>query len=300
MDQCFMDELVSILSHALGVSRDEIFSIEKIGGMTNQNYLVKIQKKSTNLESYCLRLTNQKTNQLIHRKNEKINDFLASQAKFSVECVYFDEKTGIKITKFLDNSYALNHEKIQNKTILKEIALKLEEFHKSDLEFKNTFNVFNLYEQYFSLLNNKSIFYKYHGQMDCILKVFNKIALYFQKQNITVLPCHNDLVPENILIKDRVYFIDWEYSGKNDILWELANFMIECRLDEELKRYFLECYFNREVTKKEKMHLDFYAFSCDVLWTLWTALKEENNEFYGDYGFIRINRAYQRLESLNL
>ncbi|MFG5126163.1 hypothetical protein O8I55_06315 [Campylobacter lari] len=48
------------------------------------------------------------------------------------------------------------------------------------------------------------------------------------------------------------------------------------------------------------MHLDFYAFSCDVLWTLWTALKEENNEFYGDYGFIRINRAYQRLESLNL
>lgn len=74
--------------------------------------------------------------------------------------------------------------------------------------------------------------------MDCILKVFNKIALYFQKQNITVLPCHNDLVPENILIKDRVYFIDWEYSGKNDILWELANFMIECRLDEELKRYF--------------------------------------------------------------
>ncbi|MFG5126164.1 hypothetical protein O8I55_06325 [Campylobacter lari] len=39
-----MDELVSILSHALGASRDEIFSVEKIGGMTNQNYLVKIQK----------------------------------------------------------------------------------------------------------------------------------------------------------------------------------------------------------------------------------------------------------------
>ncbi|MCR6591980.1 choline kinase family protein [Campylobacter insulaenigrae] len=295
-----MKKIENIFAQVFKISKNEIFSIEKIGGMTNQNYLVKIVKMGGGLDSYCIRLTNEKTNELIYRSYEKFNDCLASEAKFSVESVYFDEKTGIKITKFLDNSQALNHKSINNKNILRQIALQLKELHQSKLEFKNTFNIFDVYKKYFSLLKQKNTFYKYHKKMDLILKAFNTIDLYFQQQNINLCPCHNDLVPENILIKDKVYFIDWEYSGNSDILWELANFMTESRLDNDLKEIFLESYFDRQITEKERQHLKFYTFCCDVLWTLWTALKEESGEFYGNYGFIRINRAYKQLESLKL
>lgn len=294
-----MKKIENILIEIFNIPRDKIYSIEKIGGMTNQNYLITIIHE-VNLERYCLRLANLKTNRLVNRSCEKYNDNLVSKNKFSVESVYFDEITGVKITKFLNDSYALNHGRIANKDILRQIALKLKEFHESKLEFKNIFNIFNIYEEYFSLLKEKDIFYKYHEKMNYILEAFNTIALYFQKQSIHLCPCHNDLVPENILVKDKIYFIDWEYSGKNDPLWELANFITESRLNDELAKVFLESYFNRSVTQKEKKHLDFYAFCCDVLWTLWTALKEENGEFYGDYGFIRINRAYEKLIKLNL
>ncbi len=296
-----MKKIQSILTKIFQISKDKIFSIEKIGGMTNQNYLVKIINNGGGcIDSYCLRLANTKTNKLIHRDYEKFNDYLVSKAKFSVESIYFDEKTGIKITRFLNDSYALDHKSVRNENILRQIALKLKEFHESKLEFKNTFNIFDIYKEYFSLLKQKNIFYKYHKKMGHILEAFNIIATYFQKQNIHLYPCHNDLVPENILVKDKIYFIDWEYSGKGDILWELANFMTESRLSDDLKEVFLKSYFGRKITQKERQHLNFYAFCCDVLWTLWTALKEENGEFYGDYGFVRINRAYKQLESLNL
>lgn len=294
-------KIENIFTQIFKISKKEIFSIEKIGGMTNQNYLVKIAKMGGGgINSYCIRLTNDTTNKLIQRNDEKLNDHLASKAKFSVESVYFDEKSGIKITKFLNNSHTLNHKNIRDKNILQQIALKLKELHQSKLEFKNIFNIFDIYKRYFSLLKQKDIFYKYHENMDYILKAFDKIDLYFQQESIKLCPCHNDLVPENILIKDRIYLIDWEYSGKSDALWELANFMIESRLSADLKEIFLQSYFKRQISAKETLHLSYYAFCCDVLWTLWTALKEENGEFYGNYGFMRINRAYKQLKSLKL
>ncbi|TXE90065.1 phosphotransferase family protein [Campylobacter volucris] len=226
----------------------KIYSIEKIGVMTNQNYLIIIIHE-VNLELYCLRLANLKTNRLVNRSYEKYNDNLVSKNKFSVESVYFDEITGVKITKFLNDSYALNLGSIANKDILRQIALKLKEFHESKLEFKN---IFNIYEEYFSLLKEKDIFYKYHEKMNYILEAFNTIALYFQKQPIRFYPCHNDLVPENILVKDKIYFIDWEYSGKNDPLWELANFITESRLNDELAKVFLEIILIVVLLKKKR------------------------------------------------
>ncbi|WP_279176745.1 hypothetical protein [Campylobacter insulaenigrae] len=39
-----MKKIENIFAQVFKISKNEIFSIEKIGGMTNQNYLVKIVK----------------------------------------------------------------------------------------------------------------------------------------------------------------------------------------------------------------------------------------------------------------
>lgn len=54
---------------------------------------------------------------------------------------------------------------------------------------------------------------------------------------IKLSPCHNDLVAENILIveddvndigaNNQLFFIDWEYSGMNDPMWDIAALFLE-------------------------------------------------------------------------
>ena len=55
-----------------------------------------------------------------------------------------------------------------------------------------------------------------------------------------LVPSHNDTVPENFIkdINGRLYLIDWEYSGLNDEMWDLAAHSIECNLQAMKKSYF--------------------------------------------------------------
>ncbi|HDR1123081.1 TPA: phosphotransferase, partial [Pasteurella multocida] len=114
-----------------------------------------------------------------------------------------------------------------------------------------------------------------------------------------LVPCHNDLVPENILIKDnRIYFIDWEYSGMNHPLFDIAAFFLESKLLQEQQESFLKYYNNNINFNLIKNDIIAFQFTQDVLWFLWTIIKEENNEFFDGYAKARIDRAYQSMLTL--
>ena len=48
------------------------------------------------------------------------------------------------------------------------------------------------------------------------------------------VPCNNDLLAENFIDDgEKVWLIDYDYSGNNDACFELGNSWAECRLDDE-------------------------------------------------------------------
>ena len=71
--------------------------IKFIGGMTNKNYLVVCDN-----DKFVFRLPRKNANSIINRANEKNNQILSFKSGFNVQTVYFNEKSGIKITKFLE------------------------------------------------------------------------------------------------------------------------------------------------------------------------------------------------------
>jgi thiamine kinase-like enzyme len=61
-----------------------------------------------------------------------------------------------------------------------------------------------------------------------------------------VCPCHNDLLPGN-LIDDRrkVWILDWEYGGVGDLFFDLGNLAANSLLSREQETTLLRYYFGK-------------------------------------------------------
>ena len=92
-----------------------IFS--SIGGMTNQNYLVTVDNSQ-----YVLRIPNKINSLLINRSYEEYNSKLASDIGVNVDTLYFNSKTGVKLTEYLHGSRVLRKTDILNDLVVREIS----------------------------------------------------------------------------------------------------------------------------------------------------------------------------------
>ena len=63
MDKIIKEKIASLLAND-----EDILSVEQLGGMTNQNYLVK-----TSAKQYIVKFFGKGTDKLINRQNEKFN-----------------------------------------------------------------------------------------------------------------------------------------------------------------------------------------------------------------------------------
>ncbi|WP_245853286.1 choline kinase family protein [Pasteurella oralis] len=283
-----MEKIKNIIKEKLDLPISSILQVSFLGGMTNKNYIV-----STQQDSYVVRIPGAMTESLIIRDNEAVNSIAMSKAGFNVETCFFDAKSGIKITQYLSESCTLDHQNVKTFSNLKLIAEKLYLLHQSPIKLANRFNVFEEFDKYINLLKNKDAFYQYSENMPELLAFFQMIKTDFSYNQSFLAVCHNDLVPENILLKgEQVYFIDWEYSGMNDPMFDLAAFFLEAKLNKAEQDFFLQCYFKKQEDIEEAlMKIAFYQFTQDVLWFVWTLVKEENGEFFEGYGKNRIERA---------
>ena len=57
-----------------------------------------------------------------------------------------------------------------------------------------------------------------------------------------LVPAHNDLVPPNIVVKDGVRFIDWEYACDNSWQFDLATLHVEAGLDQAATGILFDAY----------------------------------------------------------
>ena len=52
-----------------------------------------------------------------------------------------------------------------------------------------------------------------------------------------LVPCHNDLLPGNVLFADdRVWLLDFEYAGMNDVFFDLGNLSVNSELESRSRR----------------------------------------------------------------
>ncbi|MEM7990725.1 phosphotransferase, partial [Morganella morganii] len=111
-------------------------------------------------------------------------------------------------------------------------------------------------------------------------------------------PCHNDPVPENFIYNDNGnYLIDWEYSGMNDNIWDIAALCEESHLSDNDENIFLNHYLNEYSSESEaiKEKILIYKACQNFLWSIWTLIKEKNENLFGTYGIDRYKKCQKQM-----
>lgn len=284
----------NIISHLKNIFSTRDFEptlkIEQIGGMTNRNF-----KVSFDDENYVLRIPGNGTEGMVERRNEEINTLLSYRMGINPEIFYFDEVSGIKLTRFIEGAETLNSATIQRYENLLQVADILRTLHNSSVRMNNDFNVFREIRNYEQLLA-KAGGNMYDGYIDYRTEILS-LTDRLNEIGVELKPCHNDLVAENFIrdIRGHIYLIDWEYSGMNDPMWDFAALFIESDFSEDNEKLVLEHYLNSSVTDEIKEKIQIYQILMDILWSIWTCIKECQGDDFGTYGKMRYDRAITNL-----
>ena len=282
MKEIVKEKIASILS-----GDEEIQSVEQLGGMTNQNYLVQ-----TSSNRYIVKFFGKGTEKLIDRQNEKFNLELLKDLKLDVENYLFDIEAGIKVNQYIENADTLNSTTI--KTKFEKIAPILQTIHASGKELKGEFAPFEEIKKYESLIQGEISYPNYDEVRKNVFALENELATI----GVDRKSCHIDLVPENFIEAPdgHLYLIDWEYSSMNDPMWDLAALFLESEFTPDEEDSFLS-YYESEQTPVSREKIRIYKILQDIIWSLWTIYKEENGADFGDYGITRYKRAVKELQS---
>ena len=265
---------------------EEIVNVERLGGMTNNNYLV----ETTN-RKFIVKFFGKGTDKLINRIAEKNNLEKLRDLELDVENYIFDINEGIKVNEYIENATTFDAHYIKTKN--KEVAEILQKVHGSGKELEGEFKIFDEIKKYEDLIQGE-IKYAYYDKIRD--KVFG-LQSHLEEIGIDRKSCHIDLVPENFIEDEngRVYLIDWEYSSMNDPMWDLAALFIESNYRKSEEGDFFK-YYHSEKTPVSIAKIMIYKILQDFLWSLWTIYKEEQGAEFGSYGQDRYNRCLKNLK----
>jgi len=280
VEKIIKEKISSLLSQ-----EEEVLSVEQLGGMTNQNYLVKTTNKQ-----YIVKFFGKGTEKLINRQDEKYNLELLKDLDLDVKNYLFDIEAGIKVNEYIESAITLDSRSI--KTKFDKIAPILQTIHASGKELRGEFAPFEEIKKYESLIEEKIPYANYEAVREEVFSLEKRLA----DLGVDRKSCHIDLVPENFIEspQGRLYLIDWEYSSMNDPMWDLAALFLESEFTSQEEEAFLSRY-ESEQTPVSREKIAIYKILQDAIWSLWTVYKEEQGADFGDYGVSRYQRAVKGL-----
>ncbi|MGH3089323.1 MAG: choline kinase family protein [Rubrobacteraceae bacterium] len=260
---------------------------------TNSSYRVDI-----NGDSFLLRLSGKDSSEYIDRAAEEYNARIAARLGVNAEVLFFDAADGTMVCRFLEGVGMDAESFLRDPTAPARAALALRRIHASGRAFKHRFDPFEKIEAYLDLL--RELRSPLPNDLDEVLKEAWSACWALDSLSIPLAPCHNDPWPGNFVDSGgRMRLVDWEYSGMNDPMWDLADLSVEAGLSPSREWAMLEAYFEGPPPEDASLRLAVYKVMSDLLWSLWALLQNANGnqaEDFFAYALVRYERCKRAME----
>jgi len=268
----------------------QIVNIERLGGMTNHSYKVTLNDGTELL----VRIPGEGTEEMINRNAERKSTELGCRLHLDSDLYWFGDN-GTKVMRFIHSSLPMTETVLRKSANIAQASNIFRTLHTCGVDTGVRFEVFEMAELYEKIILEKHV-NLYHDYYDVKQIIFEIKAEVDKNGIVKRVPCHNDSLVGNWVLdeNDRLYLIDWEYSGMNEPMWDLSCLSIECGYTEDNDNELLADYFEANPTVEQKKRFLASKLYVDYLWTLWGLTRVPfDGQFMQDYA----DNRYERLKN---
>jgi thiamine kinase-like enzyme len=267
-------------------------TFERLGGLTNLVYRVQATDKT-----YLLRVPGEGTEAYIDRKVEAHNAQIAAEAGVSARIHFVDPDSGLMLADFISGCETMTAENFKTREgSAARAGSVFRKLHHCGQPFKFRFELFSMIDDYLTNLKklNAELPTGYHD----VVKMAQPVRARLEKYPAQLALCHCDPLAENFLDNgERMWMVDWEYSGMNDPLWDLGDLSVEADFSSSQDMEMLSAYCEGDVSENALGRLVIYKAMSDLLWTLWGLIQHANNNPAEDFWAYSIDR-FERCKQL--
>jgi len=246
---------------------------ELSGGLTNRNI-----KVETDHGDYVARISSNESSLLsIDRDNEFFNSKVAASAGIGAPVYDYRPEHGLLVIGFLQGKTFDTQDVAKNAF---RIAQSVKQLHSAPA-FKLDFDMFKIQQNYLRIVTERK-FRIPDGYLD-FAKVKDDLQMGFAKTDSGKVPCNNDLLPANFIDDgQKIWLIDYEYSGNNDPCFELGNIWSESGQPIEVLHELITGYYG-SFRQDKFARAWLFASLAKYGWTLWASIQDSMSEIDFDF-----------------
>jgi len=296
------NDIMKTIANAFGVAEDRIQNIKPMKlGMTNHSFTF-----THDGVKYIMRIPGEGTDMIINRANEYAVYQVVSPLNISDDVILIDPATGYKITKFYEDSRVCDPFNI---TDVKVCMKKLRQFHNMKLSTDHIFDIFERIEYYESLWLTPDSHFRDYSETKANIMSLKKYIDDVPKDRVLT---HIDAVADNFLFvrsdckhidggrignDPEIRLIDWEYSGMQDPLVDIAMFAVYSMYNRRQVDELIDCYFTEGSSNAARFKIYAYIAICGLLWSNWCEYKSHMGVEFGEYSLrqYRFAKDYFRI-----
>ncbi|MDO8645987.1 MAG: choline/ethanolamine kinase family protein [Candidatus Planktophila sp.] len=253
--------------------RSRISISELSGGLTNRNFLIQTPE-----EKFVARVSSNSSSLLaIDRGSEFVNSTIAGKGGVGAQVLDYLPGEGLLLISYIEGKTFGPDDVASN---LSRIAHSLRALHSLDL-FDHEFNMFTTQKNYLGIVQSQGFrmpdgYLNFAPQIDEIKRAFTVLI-------DGLVPCNNDLLPGNFIDDgEKIWLIDYEYSGNNDACFEIGNVWAEAFLPLDALEELVTAYYGQyRPDKVARAWL--WALVAKYGWSLWASIQSSVSELDFDF-----------------
>ena len=268
--------------------RDDVSELS--GGLTNRNL-----KVETPNGVFVARISSNKSALLsIDRNAEYENSKIAAGIGVGAPVYEFLPEFGLLVIGYLPGK-TFNSQDVGNN--LGRIAKSVKQLHGAK-PFISDFDMFVIQQNYLKIVMQRGFKMpdNYLDYADSVNQMKKALSVLDEGK----VACNNDLLAANFIDDgQKIWLIDYEYSGNNDACFELGNIYSESNLSYDQLIELVDAYYGKH--RPEKVARAWlYALLARYGWTLWASIQNSISDIdfnFWDWGMQKYDVAMRDFKS---
>jgi thiamine kinase-like enzyme len=266
---------------------------ELSGGLTNLNLLVTLDDRQL-----VVRIVRSDSSLLdIDPKAEYANTVIAAAVGVGAPVVEHRPELGMTVLEFLPGR-TLTDDDFADPGLRARAIDAVHRLHAGP-RFVNDFDMFTRQQRYRQIVADHG--FHLPSSYDDYAAAWEDVRRVLTATAGTTVPCNNDLLAANLIDDgERVWLIDYDYSGNNDPAFELGSTVSECDFDADLTAAWTAAYYGRDdISLLARVRLQ--ALCSQYGWALWGFIQAGSSELdydFEEWGLSRFEKAVRTFTSI--